>query len=162
MVKTLKYILQAHCKHNTNRVYTKLYAPDSLKMTQHEGRRRNESNWLYSYNMRIYRVFSAQADWTLTHTSHKDTEQSTIEASITVDGVTLTDSLIRWSEFAGRYQCLPIRCSGRLISMQNEHSIYQLHASIRGNTCLSPAVVYKGSHTKMSKSAMLNMAVTCI
>jgi hypothetical protein len=36
-------------------------------------------------------MFSAQADWTLTHTSDKDTEQSTIEASITLDGVTLTD-----------------------------------------------------------------------
>jgi hypothetical protein len=35
------------------------------------------------------------ADWTLTHTSHKDTEQSTIEASITLDGVTLTGPLIR-------------------------------------------------------------------
>jgi hypothetical protein len=42
-----------------------------------------------------YRVFRAQADWTLTHTSHKDTQQSTVEASITLDGVTLTDSLIR-------------------------------------------------------------------
>jgi hypothetical protein len=31
-----------------------------------------------------YRVSSAQADWTLTHTSHTDTEQSTIEASITL------------------------------------------------------------------------------
>jgi hypothetical protein len=31
----------------------------------------------------------------LTHTSHKGTEQSRIEASITLDGVTLTDSLIR-------------------------------------------------------------------
>jgi hypothetical protein len=37
----------------------------------------------------MYRVFRAQADRTLTHTSHKDTEQSTIEASITLDGVTL-------------------------------------------------------------------------
>jgi hypothetical protein len=45
----------------------------------------------------IYRVFRAQADWTLTHTGHKDTEQSKIEASITLDGVTLTDSLIRRS-----------------------------------------------------------------
>jgi hypothetical protein len=36
-----------------------------------------------------------QADWTVTHTCHKDPEQSTIEASITLDGVTLTDSLIR-------------------------------------------------------------------
>jgi hypothetical protein len=43
----------------------------------------------------MYRVFRAQADWTLTHTSHKNTEQSTIEASITTDGVTLTDPLIR-------------------------------------------------------------------
>jgi hypothetical protein len=43
----------------------------------------------------IYRVFRAQADWTLIHTSHNDTEQSTIEASVTLDGVTLTDSLIR-------------------------------------------------------------------
>jgi hypothetical protein len=38
----------------------------------------------------LYRVFSAQADWTLTHTSHKDTEQSTMEAFITLDGVKLT------------------------------------------------------------------------
>jgi hypothetical protein len=42
----------------------------------------------------LYRMFSAQADWTLTHMSHKDTEQSTTEASITFDGVTLTDILI--------------------------------------------------------------------
>jgi hypothetical protein len=41
----------------------------------------------------IYKVFRAQADWTLTYTSHKDTEQSTVEASITLYGVTLTDSL---------------------------------------------------------------------
>jgi hypothetical protein len=26
-------------------------------------------------------------------------------------------------QFVGRYQCLPIRCSGRLISLQNEHPI---------------------------------------
>jgi hypothetical protein len=37
----------------------------------------------------------AQADWTLTHTSHKVTKQSTIEASITHDGVAIT--LIIWS-----------------------------------------------------------------
>jgi hypothetical protein len=43
------------------------------------------------------RVFRAQADWTLTHTSHKDAEQSTIEASITLDGVTLTDPLVMLS-----------------------------------------------------------------
>jgi hypothetical protein len=47
------------------------------------------------YRVNIYRVFRAQAGWTLTHTSEKDTEQSTVEASITFDGVTLTDSLLR-------------------------------------------------------------------
>jgi hypothetical protein len=49
------------------------------------------------YAMFLYRVFSSQADWTLIHTSHKDTEQSTIEDSIILGGVTLTDPLIRWS-----------------------------------------------------------------
>jgi hypothetical protein len=43
----------------------------------------------------LYRVFSAQADWKLTHMSHKDIEHTTIEASITLDGVILTDSLTR-------------------------------------------------------------------
>jgi hypothetical protein len=51
-----------------------------------------------------YRVFSVRADWTLTHTSHKDTEQSTIEASITLDGVNtdwLTDKVItEWMTFS--------------------------------------------------------------
>jgi hypothetical protein len=77
-----------------------------------------------------FRVFSAQADWTLTHTSPKDTEQSTIEASITLDGLTLTDPLIRWSLNKWPSVCreipvLTIRCSGRLISLQNEHPIYR-------------------------------------
>jgi hypothetical protein len=49
------------------------------------------SEFLAAY---IYRMLRAQADWTLTHTSHKDTEKSTIEASVTLDGVTMTDSLI--------------------------------------------------------------------
>jgi hypothetical protein len=43
----------------------------------------------------FYWVYRAQVDWTLIHMNHKDTEQSTIEASSTLDGVTLTDSLIR-------------------------------------------------------------------
>jgi hypothetical protein len=34
-------------------------------------------------------------EWTFTHTSHKDTKQSTIEASVTFDGITLTDALSR-------------------------------------------------------------------
>jgi hypothetical protein len=38
----------------------------------------------------IYGVFNAQADWTLTHTSHKGTEQSTIGASIAFDSATMT------------------------------------------------------------------------
>jgi hypothetical protein len=72
-----------------------------------------------------YRMFWEQAHWTLSHTSHKDTEQSTTGASITLDGVTLTDSLIRWSpnEWPSVCreipQCLPIICSGRLISLHN-------------------------------------------
>jgi hypothetical protein len=41
------------------------------------------------------RTLDEIADWTLTETSHKDTEQSIMEASITLDGVTLSDSLIR-------------------------------------------------------------------
>jgi hypothetical protein len=45
--------------------------------------------------IRLNRVFSSQANWTLTHTSHKDTEQSRIEASVTLDGITRTDSLLR-------------------------------------------------------------------
>jgi hypothetical protein len=77
---------------------------------------------------RLYRVFRAQADWALTHTSHKDTEQSTIEASITLDGVTLThwsgDHRMNDLQFVGRYHCLSIRYSGRLISLHNEHSMY--------------------------------------
>jgi hypothetical protein len=47
------------------------------------------------FHIENYRMFSAQADWTLTHTSHKDTEQSTRESSITLDAVTLTDPLMR-------------------------------------------------------------------
>jgi hypothetical protein len=42
----------------------------------------------------LYRVLSAQADWTLTHKSHKGTEQSTVEATITLDGVEVIDSLL--------------------------------------------------------------------
>jgi shikimate kinase len=42
-----------------------------------------------------YRMFSAKADWTLTHTCHKNKKQGTVEAAITLNGVTLTDSLIR-------------------------------------------------------------------
>jgi hypothetical protein len=48
--------------------------------------------YIYSY-MPIYRVFRAQADWLLTRMSHKDIEQSTIEASVTLNGVTLTNHI---------------------------------------------------------------------
>jgi hypothetical protein len=43
----------------------------------------------------IYWSISTQADCTLIDTSHKDKEEGTIEASITLDGVTLTDQQIR-------------------------------------------------------------------
>jgi hypothetical protein len=65
--------------------------------------------------MHKYRVFRAQADWTLTHTSHNDTEQSTIEASIALDGVTLTDSLIRWSPNERLSVCREITVSAEKI-----------------------------------------------
>jgi hypothetical protein len=66
-------------------------------------------------------VFSSQADRTLTHTSHKDTEQSIVGASITLDWP--GDHRMNDHQFARRYQFLPVRCSGRLISLQNEHPI---------------------------------------
>jgi hypothetical protein len=44
-----------------------------------------------------FNIVHPPTSWTLTHMSHKDTQQSTIEASATLDGITLTDPLIRWS-----------------------------------------------------------------
>jgi hypothetical protein len=41
------------------------------------------------------RLISERADWTFTDTSHKDTEHVIIKASITLDEIPLTDSLIR-------------------------------------------------------------------
>jgi hypothetical protein len=71
-------------------------------------------------------VQSAGWSYTLTHTSHKDTEQSTIEASISLDGTTLIhwsgDDRINELQFAKRYQCLPKWCSGRVISFHKKHS----------------------------------------
>jgi hypothetical protein len=100
-----------------------------------------------------YRVFRAQADWTLTHTSHKNTEQSTIEASITLDGVTLTDLLMKWSrnnylQFAGRYQCLPIRCSGRQKTAQ-----WTLYIICAGNTTDCHSQWPRGLRNKLSSLA---------
>jgi hypothetical protein len=92
----------------------------------------NSVHWCWGNNEYNYRVFRVQADWTLIITSHKGTKHNTIEASITLDGVTLTDSLIRWSpnewpSVCGVIpQCLPIRCSRRLISLHSDHSyIYE-------------------------------------
>jgi hypothetical protein len=48
----------------------------------------------YSIFFQNYGI-QVQADLKLTRASHKDAEQNTIGASITLDGVTLTDSLIR-------------------------------------------------------------------
>jgi hypothetical protein len=93
--------------------------------------------------------FRAQAHWTLTHMSHKNTEKSTVETSITLDGVTLTDSLIRWSrmndfQFARRYQCLSIRYSGRLVSLHNEHRILSVsfYSSCRSSPILPQYLHY--------------------
>jgi hypothetical protein len=45
-------------------------------------------NYVYAVLVaQFYRVFRVHANWTVTHTSHKDTEQSTIEPSITLDGL---------------------------------------------------------------------------
>jgi hypothetical protein len=49
---------------------------------------RNESA---NHALEIHQVSKVQTDWTLTRTSHKDTEQRTMEASITLNGITLTD-----------------------------------------------------------------------
>jgi hypothetical protein len=49
----------------------------------------------FAFRTDIYRVFSVQAEWTLTHANHEDAEQSTVKASMTLVGVTLTDSLMR-------------------------------------------------------------------
>jgi hypothetical protein len=59
----------------------------------------------------LYRMFSAQAGWTLTHTSHKDTEQSAVEASVTLDSITLTGLLIRWSQNEWPSVCREIKVS---------------------------------------------------
>jgi hypothetical protein len=34
-------------------------------------------------------------------------------------------------QFAERYQCLPIRCSGRVISLQNEYALYYWISGLR-------------------------------
>jgi hypothetical protein len=44
--------------------------------------------------MDLYRVIIAQADGTLSPTSYKAAEQSTVEDCVTLDGVTLTHSLM--------------------------------------------------------------------
>jgi hypothetical protein len=64
-----------------------------------------------------------------------NTQHSTIEASITLDGLTRTDSLLRWPpnewpSVCRKHHCLPIRCSERLISLNNEHPIYLTYNSI--------------------------------
>jgi hypothetical protein len=44
-------------------------------------------------------------------------------------------------QFAGKYQYLPIRCSGRLISLQNEHLYISLYIVV---VCIT-VLVYWGS-----------------
>jgi hypothetical protein len=83
---------------------------------------------VYFWKLQLYRVFRAQADWTLTHMSHKDTEQSTVEASITLDGVTLTDSLIRWSPNEWPSVCREIPVSAdKMFWMSNKLAQWTLY-----------------------------------
>jgi hypothetical protein len=59
----------------------------------------------------------------------KDTEPRTTEASNHTRWRNTdwpTDQVINDLRSSGRYQCLPIRCSGRLINPHNEHSIYRV------------------------------------
>jgi hypothetical protein len=108
----------------------------------------------------MYRVSSAQADWTLTHTSHKDTEQSTIEASITLDGVTLTASLIRWSPNEWPSVCLgipvpvdkilwtsnkPAKSTSYLLSTTCFFLNLVMKNSIKNNICVHCCIVTCGS-----------------
>jgi hypothetical protein len=73
----------------------------------------------------IYRVLRAQAGWTLIHTSRKDTEESTIQASITLDGVTLTDCLIRWSpnEWPSVCREIPLSAFKMFCAMNTLHKV---------------------------------------
>jgi hypothetical protein len=68
------------------------------------------------------RFFRAQADWILTRTSHK-TEQSTIEASVTLDCITRADSLLRWSlnEWPSVCKEIPLP-GGKMFWMSNKPS----------------------------------------
>jgi hypothetical protein len=75
----------------------------------------------------MYPVFRAQADWTLTHTSHKDTEQSTIQASDILDGVTWADWLLRWSPNEWPSVCREIPVSAdKMFSASNKPAQWTL------------------------------------
>jgi hypothetical protein len=59
----------------------------------------------------------------MTHTSHKVIEQSTVEVSITLYGVTLTDSLIRWSQNEWPSVCREIPFSAdKMFWTSNKHA----------------------------------------
>jgi hypothetical protein len=53
-------------------------------------------------------------------------------------------------QFDGRYQCLPIRCSGRLISLHNEHSIYVTEQSEEAATFVNSIPEVLGSNLSMN------------
>jgi hypothetical protein len=78
--------------------------------------------------LNIYKMFRAQADWTLTHRSHKDrTEHNTSFYNTRWRSTDwLTDQVItEWMTFSFPGDTtVSIRCSGRLISLHNEHSLY--------------------------------------
>jgi hypothetical protein len=73
----------------------------------------------------VYRMFSAQADWTSTHTSHKHTR-----SFYTLDGVTLTHLLIRWSpnEWLSLCREIPV-CGDKMFWTSNKPAKWTLYSS---------------------------------
>jgi hypothetical protein len=81
-----------------------------------------------SVRVRIVILFRGQTDWTLTHTGRKGTEQSTIKASITPDGVTLTELLLRWSpnEWPSLCRYIPVSAD-EMFCTSNESAKWTLY-----------------------------------
>jgi hypothetical protein len=85
-------------------------------------------------SMARYWVFREQAEWTLTHTSYKDTEESTIEACITLDGVTRADLLVRWSPNEWPSVCWEIPVSAnKMFWTSNKPKIITLYMTCKDN-----------------------------
>jgi hypothetical protein len=59
-------------------------------------------------------------------------------------------------QFAGTYQCLPIRCSGRLISLQNEHPIFSTPGFTLSNILI---VIYNAFRLKLCPACISSARV---